>query len=156
GLVVTAVLARFGMAAPEGMKVVRDLAYAADDYEPRRADLYIPEKADGPIPVIVWIHGGIWSIGSRMAVPEEELALVHKGYVVASIGYRLSDQAVFPAQIEDCKAAVRWLRSNAKKYQFDSDHIGVWGATAGGHLAALLGTSGGVKELEGEGGNLDQ
>ena len=75
---------------------------------------------------------------------------------MASINYRLSQHAVFPAQIEDCKAAIRWLRANAAKYHLDPDHIGVWGASAGGHLVALLGTTGGVKELEGTGGNLDQ
>ena len=75
---------------------------------------------------------------------------------MASINYRLSQHAVFPAQIEDCKAAIRWLRANAAKYHLDPDHIGVWGASAGGHLVAMLGTTGGVKELEGKGGNLDQ
>ena len=84
------------------------------------------------------------------------MPLVAKGYAVASINYRLSQHAVFPAQIEDCKAAIRWLRANAAKYHLDPDHIGVWGASAGGHLVALLGTTGGVKELEGNGGNLDQ
>jgi acetyl esterase/lipase len=75
---------------------------------------------------------------------------------VASIGYRLSQHATFPAQIEDCKAAIRWLRANAKTYQLDPDHIGAWGASAGGHLVALLGTTGGVKELEGKGSNAEQ
>jgi acetyl esterase/lipase len=82
--------------------------------------------------------------------------LVEKGYAAASINYRLSQQALFPAQIEDCKAAIRWLRANAKKYHLDPRHIGVWGASAGGHLVALLGATGGVKDLEGEEGNLDQ
>ena len=84
------------------------------------------------------------------------MPLAAKGYAVASINYRLSQHAVFPAQIEDCKAAIRWLRANAAKYHLDPDHIGVWGASAGGHLVALLGTTGSVKELEGKGGNLDQ
>ena len=75
---------------------------------------------------------------------------------MASINYRLSQHAVFPAQIEDCKAAIRWLRANAAKYHLDPDHIGVWGASAGGHLVAMLGTTAGVKDLEGAGGNLDQ
>jgi dienelactone hydrolase len=77
-------------------------------------------------------------------------------YAVANINYRLSQHAVFPAQIEDCKTAIRWLRANAKKFGLDPDHIGAWGPSAGGHLVALLGTTGGVKELEGTGGNLDQ
>ena len=73
---------------------------------------------------------------------------------MASIEYRLSGEAPFPAQIEDCKAAVRWLRANAAKYNLDADRIGAWGHSAGGHLSALLGTSGGVQELEGNGDNM--
>jgi acetyl esterase/lipase/enterochelin esterase-like enzyme len=124
-------------------------------HERHRLDLYTPEKPDGPLPVIVWIHGGAWLGGSKdgrvPAVP-----FVTKGYAVASINYRLSSHAVFPAQIEDCKAAVRWLKANAKTYNLDPKRIGVWGASAGGHLAALLGTSGDVKDLEGSGDNADQ
>jgi acetyl esterase/lipase len=101
------------------------------------------------------VHGGAWSGGSK-DYPGQALAFVGKGYAVASVGYRLSQHAVFPAQIEDCKAAVRWLRANAKAYQLGPEHIGVWGASSGGHLAALLGTTGGVKDLEGKGGNPDQ
>jgi acetyl esterase/lipase len=107
------------------------------------------------LPVIVWIHGGAWLTGSKEACPAV-VPFVAKGYAVASINYRLSQRAVFPAQIEDCKAAIRWLRANAGKYHLDPKHVGVWGASAGGHLVALLGTSGDVKELEGNGGNLDQ
>jgi hypothetical protein len=76
-----------------------------------------------------------------------------KGYVIVCLDYRLSEEAPFPAQIEDCKAAVRWLRAHAASYHLDPDHIGAWGHSAGGHLAALLGTSGGVAELEGDGDN---
>ena len=79
-----------------------------------------------------------------------------KGYAVAAINYRFSQHAIFPAQIQDCKAAIRWLRANAQKYGLDSDHFGAWGSSAGGHLVALLGTTAGVKELEGPGGNADQ
>jgi acetyl esterase/lipase len=79
-----------------------------------------------------------------------------KGYAVASINYRLSQHTAFPAQINDCKAAIRWLRANAKTYNLDPERIGVWGASAGGHLAALMGTSGGVEDLEGKGGDADQ
>ena len=82
--------------------------------------------------------------------------LATKGYAVASINYRYLQQADFPAQIEDCKAAIRWLRANAKKYNFDADHIGVMGGSAGGHLVALLGTTGNVKDFDGYGGNTDQ
>ena len=95
-----------------------------------------------------------WQVGSKDNCPA--VWLVGKGYAVASINYRLTQHAVFPAQVEDCKAAIRWLRANAGKYHLDPDHIGVWGASAGGHLVAMLGTTGGVKDLEGKAGNLDQ
>src|SRR5205085_165270 len=122
--------------------------------ERNRLDLYLPEKAQGRLPVVVWIHGGAWRAGSKDHCPA--VPLTAKGFAVASINYRFSQHAVFPAQIEDCKAAIRWLRANADKYHLDPDHIGAWGASAGGHLVALLGTSGNKKELEGKGGNLEQ
>jgi acetyl esterase/lipase len=143
-----------GRRLPEGTKAERNLEYVKDGHERNKLDLYVPEKSDAPLPVIVWIHGGGWRNGSKdncMALP-----FLSKGYAVASINYRLLQHGEFPAQIEDCKAAIRWLRANAKKYNLDPDHIGVIGASAGGHLAALLGTSGDVKELEGKGGNADQ
>ncbi len=139
---------------PAGVKVLRDLQYVEGGHERNRLDLYLPEKAEGRLPLVVWIHGGAWWAGSKDGCPA--VPLTAKGYAVASINYRLSQHAVFPAQIEDCKAAIRWLRANAAKYHLDADHIGVWGASAGGHLVAMLGTTGNVKELEGKGGNLDQ
>src|SRR5207244_967611 len=102
-------------------------------------------------PVVVWIHGGAWRGGNKTRCPA--VFLTGKGFAVVSVNYRLSQHAVFPAQIEDCKAAIRWLRANAKQYQLDPDHIGVWGASAGGHLVALLGTTDRMKELEGKGAN---
>jgi acetyl esterase/lipase len=105
--------------------------------------------------VIVWVHGGAWMAGSKEG-GGPALSFVGRGYAVASINYRLSQHAVFPAQIEDCKAAIRWLRANAKTYNLNPERIGVWGASAGGHLVALLGTTGGVKDLEGKGGNEEQ
>jgi acetyl esterase/lipase len=140
---------------PDGTKVHANLEYVPGGHERQRLDLYVPEKADTPLPVIVWIHGGAWMAGSKDG-GGPALPFVGKGYAVASINYRLSQHAVFPAQIEDCKAAIRWLRANAKTYNLDPERIGVWGASAGGHLVALLGTSGGVEDLEGKGGNADQ
>lgn len=140
---------------PEGTKVSRDLPYIENGHERQRLDLYLPENADHPLPVVVWVHGGGWRGGSKDS-GRRALPLVGKGYAVASINYRLSQHAVFPAQIEDCKAAIRWLRANAEKYNLDPDHIGVWGSSAGGHLVALLGTSGDVKELEGNDGSPGQ
>lgn len=139
---------------PPGTEVFRDLEYVANGHARNRLDLYLPPRRDRPLPVLVWIHGGAWLGGSKENCPA--VPLVAKGYAVASINYRLSQHATFPAQIEDCKAAIRWLRASAGKYNLNADRIGVWGASAGGHLAALLGTSGGVKELEGRGGNRDQ
>ena len=130
----------------------RDLVYKTVNGAVLTLDLYCPEKVSDPAPVIVWIHGGAWRRGGKRKCPA--VALVPDGYAVASIDYRLSSTAPFPAQIEDCKAAVRWLRANAAKYNLDADRIGVWGMSAGGHLAALLGTSGGVPELEGSGDNM--
>ena len=132
--------------------IQRDLVYKRVNGAVLTLDLYCPEKVSGPAPVIVWVHGGGWRTGGKKRCPA--VALVPDGYAVASIDYRLSSTAPFPAQIEDCKAAVRWLRANAAKYNLDADRIGVWGMSAGGHLAALLGTSGGVPELEGSGDNM--
>jgi acetyl esterase/lipase len=140
---------------PPGVKVLKDLAYVPGGHERQKLDLYLPEKAgESPLPLVVWIHGGGWEGGNKEGCPA--VPLVGQGYAAASINYRLSQHALFPAQIEDCKAAIRWLRANAKKYSLDPDHIGVWGASAGGHLVALLGVTGGVKDLEGDEGNLDQ
>jgi acetyl esterase/lipase len=118
-----------------------------------KLDVYLPQNGIKPYPVIVWIHGGGWSGGTKdnpTAAP-----MTNSGYAVVSIDYRSSRTAIFPAQIHDCKAAVRWLRANASTYDFDSERIGAWGSSAGGHLSALLGTTGGIDSLEGTvGGNL--
>ena len=124
----------------------KDLEYAVVNGKSLKLDLYLPEKANGPLPLIIHIHGGGWSGGSKNGIPP--IGLVANGYAVASVQYRLSGEAIFPAAIQDCKAAVRWLRANAQKYKLDPDHFGAWGSSAGGHLVALLGTSGGVKEFD--------
>jgi acetyl esterase/lipase len=102
---------------PAAIKVLPDLQYIENGHERNRLDLYLPEKAEGQLPLVVWIHGGGWEGGSKEGCPA--ISLVSKGYAVASINYRLSQHAVFPAQIEDCKAAIRWLRANAAKYHID-------------------------------------
>ena len=106
--------------------------------------------SEKPMPAVIWIHGGGWSGGSHKGNPAA--ALASKGYFTASIEYRLSGGAKWPAQIEDCKLAVRWLRANAAKYNINPDRIGVWGSSAGGHLVACLGTMGGEAQFEGHGG----
>jgi acetyl esterase/lipase len=108
-------------------------------------DLYLP-PGDGPHPLVVWVHGGGWRRGSK-ANPQAVWLTGH-GYAVASIAYRLSDVAKFPAQIEDAKSAVRFLRANARNYGIDAEHIGAWGASAGGHLVALLGVTGDLPFFE--------
>ena len=127
--------------------VQRDIVYKKVNGLGLQLDIYSPKSITHPLPVVLWIHGDGWSRGRKEQRPP--INLMAQGYIVVSIEYRLSGEAPFPAQIEDCKAAVRWLRANAATYHFDPDHIGAWGHSAGGHLAALLGTSGGVAELEG-------
>jgi len=132
------------------------LVYARYGEREMQLDLWRPKTASQPIPAIVCIHGGGWFKGDRSSMANLAQALAAKGYVTVTISYRLSGEAKFPAAIQDCKAAVRFLRSNAAKFGIQADAIGVAGLSAGGHLAALLTTSGGVKELEGDGGHADQ
>ena len=127
----------------------KDLAYVTYGGSSRTLDLYAPQGAQG-MPLIVWIHGGAFLFGSKEGFPVEPvpLHLLLEGYAVASINYRLSPEAVFPAQLEDCKAAVRWLRAQAEEFGIDPNRIGAWGASAGGNLAALLGTTGEVRDFD--------
>ncbi len=137
---------------PPGFKLVKNQDYGGKGNPRQMLDLYLPvDKADKR-PLIVWIHGGGWKNGSKERMPMDWL--LQKGYAIASINYRLSDEAKFPAQSHDCKGAVRWLRANAGKFGYDASKIGIAGSSAGGHLVALLGVSGDVKEIEGDvGGN---
>ena len=138
-----------------------DIPYADNENPRQRLDLYLPRSAKkaGPLPLVVFVHGGAFIFGDRKLDPAPGdpsgirlmLALVSSGeYAGASIGYRLSTEAKWPAQIHDCKAAIRWLRANAGRFGIDPNRIGVMGTSAGGHLAAMLGTSGGVAALEGD------
>lgn len=124
-----------------------DLIYVKKGDRSQSLDLFLPSGEAKKRPLVIWVHGGGWRSGSKEGGPWR--ALIREGFAVASINYRLSGEAIFPAQIEDCKAAVRYLRANAGKFGLDEDRFGAWGSSAGGHLVALLGTSGGVKELEG-------
>lgn len=131
----------------------KNLAYVTNGHARQKLDVFTPPNATAACPLLVWIHGGAWIEGSKENCPG--LGMLDKGWVVASINYRFSNHAIFPAQIEDCKAAIRWLRANAETYHIDKNRVAVWGASAGGHLAALLGTTGDVKEFE-VGENLEQ
>ena len=140
------------------VSVERNVEYGRAGDRPLLLDIVRPkEPAKGPLPVICFIHGGGWIGGNKRG----GVALLSRfagtgDYFCVSVGYRLTGEAIWPAQIHDCKAAIRWLRANAKKYDIDPDRIGVWGASAGGHLVNLLGTSGDVKQLEGDCGSADQ
>lgn len=135
---------------PPEVTLYKNLAYSSYRFQGREEtlllDLYLPE-ASAPLPVLVYIHGGGWREGSKTDCPGEIVA--QRGYAMACINYRFSDRADFPAQIYDVKQAVRWLRAKAATYQLDPKRFGAWGPSAGGHLSALLGTSAGVKSLEG-------
>ena len=125
-----------------------DLPYA-DHSEAQKLDIYIPNTGKGPFPVIVTIHGGGWLSGDKGDANNLHfLEALKRDYALVCINYRLTHEAQFPCQIYDCKAAIRFIRTNARKYHLDGNYIGVWGASAGGYLAALLGTSAKVKELE--------
>jgi acetyl esterase/lipase len=134
--------------APEGVTAYREVAYVENGHARQVLDLYVPEAGSGPLPLIIWIHGGAWSGGDKNGCPPLRQGYTQQGYAVASLNYRLSQHAIFPAQIEDCKAALRWLRAHAKKYRLDPAKFGVWGSSAGGHLVALLGVTGDVREFE--------
>ncbi len=137
--------------APDNVDAHFDVEYAKPNDKPPLLDLFVPKDAKGKLPLVVAIHGGGWIGGDKRYTPL--VPLTTKGYVVASINYRFSNEAIYPAQSHDCKAAIRWLRANAAEYHIDPDHVGVWGDSAGGHLVALLGTTNGNKKLEGEEGN---
>jgi acetyl esterase/lipase len=124
--------------AEEKYDVVADQVYVERKSGSLKADLYVP-KGDGPFPAIIVVHGGAWASGTKAQLAGVARGLAERGYTTAAISYRLAPQDTFPAQIYDCQAAVRWLRSNAAKYKVDPDLIGGYGYSAGGHLVALLG-----------------
>lgn len=126
----------------------RNLEYARVGNRSLKLNLLVPKNSSKPTPLVIWFHGGGWEKGSKDG-PTPAAGLLLVGYAVASVEYRFLDDAPFPAQIHDCKAAVRWLRANAGKYNLDADKFAAWGHSAGGHLASLLGTSGDVEEFEG-------
>lgn len=133
----------------------RDVTFARYGDRTLEMDIYRPKDNWRTLPAIVCIHGGGWRKGQKQNFRNVAQTLAARGFVTASIDYRLSGEAPFPAHIHDCKAAVRFLRANAKEYGIDPDKMGAIGHSAGGHLAALLATSAGVQELEGRGGNAE-
>ncbi len=138
--------------------VLKNVPYVTGGEYRQQLDLYLPkgyEKAEKPYPTILVVHGGSWTKGSKEEYVFLANWLVPEGYIVAITNYRLLDVAYFPAQLQDCKSAVRWLRANAEKYKIDKKHIGTWGASAGAHLVALMGSTAGMKEFD-TGEYLDQ
>lgn len=126
----------------------RDIEYARAGDQVLALDLYLPPKpVPRPVPLIVWVHGGAWRSGSKSGVPITPL--VPKGYAIASVDYRLTPVAPFPANVHDLKAAIRFLRAHHRKHGLDPDRFIIAGSSAGAHLAALVGVSNGHAELEG-------
>ncbi|MEO7127016.1 MAG: alpha/beta hydrolase [Nakamurella sp.] len=138
--------------------VVHDVTFAGEGASALSLDIYVPRGSSTPPPIALYLHGGGWARGTRTDLAGERLIPVaRRGVAVASVSYRLSDTAIWPAQLHDAKGAVRWLRANASEYGLDGTRIGAWGASAGGQLAAMLGLTAGLSELEGDvGGNLDR
>lgn len=138
--------------APDAnVEIHKNLEYAKVGDKSLLLDLYLPKDRSQPVPLVIWIHGGGWREGSKERAGMS--SVLKTGMALASINYRLSQDAPFPAQIYDCKAAVRWLRAHAAEYQIDPAKIAAAGESAGGHLAAMLGTTGQDPELEGDEGS---
>lgn len=150
--------------AADEIVVEQNLVYGKGGDVDLQLDLARPKDGNGPFPAIVFIHGGGWVGGNRHAFRGKIEEAAKKGYVAVTVSYRLADpdpetklgRVPFPAQINDCKCAVRWLRSVADKYHIDADRIGVIGASAGGHLSLLVGLADEQAGLEGDGGHAEQ
>jgi len=137
------------MEVPSSIQLDRDIVFATMDGHELKLDIACPKAGNGKLPAVIYIHGGGWVLGDKS--PNEAITYAKNGFVGIAIQYRLSTVARFPAAVHDCKSAIRWVRANAKKYGIDPDKIGVIGESAGGHLVALMGTSGGEPSLEGDG-----
>ncbi|MBN9524518.1 alpha/beta hydrolase [bacterium] len=138
---------------PDNVTFEAGIEYANPDGQHLQLNLARPKTGDGPFSAVVCIHGGGFRAGKRESYDALTVKLAQKGYVAATVSYRLAPKYQFPAAVHDTKAAVRWVRANAAKYKIDPDRIGVTGGSAGGHLAQFLGVTGDVKEFEGDGGN---
>jgi len=125
----------------EQVHIHADQVFSHAGGSPRLADVFIPVAGTAPLPVVLWIHGGGWRFGDRHLSPDLRSFAAQSGLAIVSIDYRLSDEAKFPAPVEDVKTAVRWVRSVSEKFGFDPHHIGLWGSSAGGHLAACAALS---------------
>jgi acetyl esterase/lipase len=119
------------------MKLINDLTYVTYPEQSLQLDLHLPDESPGPLPVVLFIPGGGWrNCGKDYSYPW----LNEAGFALACMNYRVSGDATAPANLHDCLAALAWLREHAGEYGLDADRIGVWGSSAGGHLAALVGS----------------
>ncbi len=130
-------------------QVIRGVPYTTHGRQTLRADIYLPSGADGPFPAVLMVHGGAWMSGSRTHVAPHALYAVKRGYAVVAIDYRLAPKHKFPAQLEDCREAVRWVCRNADQYRIDAQRLAGYGYSAGGHLVCLLAVAG-VHEAAGK------
>lgn len=135
----------------------KDIEFAVVDGVPLTMDLHRPE-ASGPVPVVLYLHGGGWQVGDKADHAEQRMtALAAHGIAVASANYRFASQATYPAQVHDVKAAVRWLRARGGEHQLATGRVGIWGASAGAYLASMVGLTAGDPDLEGRvGEHFDQ
>ena len=139
---------------PDTVRVETNIVYAKYGTRELMLDLYLPkEKPASPMPCIIVIHGGGWRSGDKQRFARHAAFLASKGFAAACIGYRLRPEVEIPGCVQDCKAAVRWVRANAGRYSINPDRFGAIGGSAGGHLVAMLGTSYQAEKLEGAGGN---
>ena len=130
---------------PVGTVMHNNLAYAGDTLKRHKLDIYLPASVKGNVPLVIWIHGGAWKLNDKFAdmgyMKNTVKSFIDEGYAFASIDYRYSTDAIFPAQIQDCNQAVSWLYANAERYHIDKNKIALVGFSAGGHLASLLALS---------------
>ncbi|MEO6526255.1 MAG: alpha/beta hydrolase [Gemmatimonadaceae bacterium] len=140
-------------AAAQSARTLEDIVYATVDGRELKLDLYLPANVQSP-PLLVWVHGGAWTTGTKANPPR---AFVEHGFALASVDFRQSADARFPAQVHDIKGAIRFLRARQAQYGFRADRVAIAGSSSGGHLAALVGVTNGHRELEGTvGGNLER
>ncbi len=130
---------------PEGTVFHQNIPYAGDTLKKHQLDIYLPAQAKGPLALIIWVHGGAWKLNDKYAdmgyMKNTIRSFLEKGYALASIDYRYSTTAIFPAQIQDCNQAVEFLYKNAATYNIDKNKLALIGFSAGGHLASLLALS---------------
>ena len=156
-IVVAAILlAQHGTALAEEIVFEKGIEYSNPDDQHLQLNIAHPKTAKGPLPAVLCIHGGGFRAGTRDSYDSLCQKLAERGYFAATVTYRLAPKYQYPAAVHDVKAAVRWLRANADKYNIDPGRIGVVGGSAGGHLVQYLGVTGDVEQLEGNGGNPEQ